>query len=153
MSWTCLRVKLDDVMFVSSLVRLRTLDLSNCSLQLVDGLPLSSLTSLNALYLDYACLNCHLHGHLVDVSPVSSLVALQTLQLVGCGRLTDVSPLSFLTSLTSLDLSKSSQLVNVVPLSSLTSLISLRMCCCNRLGNVSPTIITHLLDQCGPVTE
>ena len=44
-------VELDDVRFVSSLVRLRTLDLSDCSEQLVDVLPLSSLTSLRALYL------------------------------------------------------------------------------------------------------
>ena len=61
--------ELDDVGFVSSLVRLRTLDLSDCSEQLVDVSPLSSLTSLNALYL-----GCDVYGHysqLVDVSPLS----------------------------------------------------------------------------------
>ena len=43
--------KLDDVRFLSSLVRLRILDLSGCSKQLVDVSPLSSLTSLTTLYL------------------------------------------------------------------------------------------------------
>ena len=96
--------ELDDVRFVSSLVRLRTLDLSDCSEQLVDVSPLSSLTSLNALYLGLQC-DVDRYGQLADVSPLSSLVALETLHLVGCEQLIDVSPLSTLTSLTSLDMS------------------------------------------------
>ena len=47
--------ELVDMTFVSSLVRLRTLDLSDCSVQLVDVSPLSLLTSLNAFYLDFTC--------------------------------------------------------------------------------------------------
>ena len=52
--------ELDDVSFVLSLVRLRTLDLSDCSEQLVDVSPLSSLTLLNALYL--GCKHSFCHG-------------------------------------------------------------------------------------------
>ena len=100
--------KLDDVRFVSSLVRLRTLDLSDCSEQLVDVSPLSSLTLLNTLYL--GCVHKDHYSQLTDVSPLSALVALETLHLVGCEQLIDVSPLSTLTSLISLNLSRCSQL-------------------------------------------
>ena len=72
--------ELDDVRFVSSLVRLRTLDLSGCSVQLVDVSPLSLLTSLNALYLG---VDDDQYSQLVDVSPFSALVALETLHVVG----------------------------------------------------------------------
>ena len=75
--------ELDDVKFVSSLVRLRTLNLSGCSEQLVDVSPLSSLTSLNALYLDFTRRDWRHRGHLADVLPLSALVALETLHLVG----------------------------------------------------------------------
>ena len=59
--------ELDDVSFVLSLVRLRTLDLSDCSEQLVDVSPLSSLTLLNALYL--GCKHSFCHRQLADVYP------------------------------------------------------------------------------------
>ena len=52
--------ELDDVGFVSSLVRLRTLNLLDCSAQLVDVSPLSSLPSLKALYLGCGCGVAHL---------------------------------------------------------------------------------------------
>ena len=78
--------ELDDVRFVSSLVRLRTLDLSKCSEQFVDVSPLSSLTSLDALYLGRSQDMWNQSIRVVNVSrsPLSSLVALETLYLVGC---------------------------------------------------------------------
>ena len=73
--------ELDDVSFLSSLVRMRTLELSECSAQLVDVSPLSSLTSLTTLHLRYAYAR---KGQLVDISPLSALVALETLHLIRC---------------------------------------------------------------------
>ena len=114
--------ELDDVRFISSLMRLRTLDLRDCNAQLVYVSPLSPLTSLNAL----GCIDdVGYHSQLVDVSPLSSLVALETLHLVGCVQLSDVSHLTTLTSLTSLNLRFCHQLSDVSPLSALTSLTSL----------------------------
>ena len=124
--------KLTDVSFLSSLVRLRTLDLSECSYQLVDVSP-SSLTPLNAVYLLNAFFR---RSQLADVSPLSGFVALETLRLVGCVRLIDVSPLSSLTSLTSLNLSWCYLLSDVSALSSLTSLTTLDLRYCH-LVNVS----------------
>ena len=125
--------KLDDVRFVSSLVELRTLNLSDCSEQLVDVSPSSSLTLLNTLYL--GCVHEDHYSQLADVSPLSALVALETLHLVGCEQLIDVSPLSTLTSLASLDMSRCGQLRNVSPLSTLTSLISLNLSRCSQLSD------------------
>ena len=128
--------ELDDVRFVSSLVGLRTLDLTNCSGQLVDVSPLSSLTLLNTLYIGFV--HEDHYSQLADVSPLSALVALETLHLVGCEQLIDVSPLSTLTSLASLDMSRCGQLRNVSPLSTLTSLSSLHLSRCSQLSDVAP---------------
>ena len=127
--------ELDDMRFASSLVKLWTLDLSDCSERLVDVSPLSSLTSLHMLYLGCGD-NVGQYTQLVDVMPLSSLVALKTVHLVGCG-LIDVSPLSTLISLTSLDMSWCHQLSNVSPLSSLTSLTSLNLCRIYKLSDGS----------------
>ena len=85
--------------FVSSLVRLRTLDLSGCNKELVEVSPLSSLTSLNALYVDFTRRDKQRRGQLFNVSSISSLAELETLHLVGCEHLIDVSPLSSLACL------------------------------------------------------
>ena len=156
--------KLDDVRFVSSLVKLRTLYLSCCR-RLSDATPLSSLTSLTSL-------NLRLCYQLSDVSPLSSLTSMTSLDLSECGQLSDVSPLSSLTSLTSLNLNYCYQLSDVSPLSSLTSLTSLDMSGCSQLSDLSPlsflnslthldlraclelsdvsTIVPHLFDQLVP---
>ena len=68
--------------FTSSLVRLRTLDLGDCSGQLVDVSLLSSLTLLNALFLDFTRRGIYHLSQLADVSPLSFLVALETLHLI-----------------------------------------------------------------------
>ena len=91
-------LELDDARFVSSLVRLRSLDLSDCSEQLDDVTPLSSLISLNCLSLGKRNDVVFLVSQLVDLSPLSSLVALKTLHLVRCGNVSDLLPLLTLTS-------------------------------------------------------
>ena len=75
---------LDDLRFVSSLVRLQTLNLLDFSAQLADMSLLSSLTSLNALYLGCGDDTDSNNSQLVDVLPLSVLAALETLYLVGC---------------------------------------------------------------------
>ena len=141
--------KLDDVRFISSLMRLRTLDLSGCSKQLVDVSPLLSLTSLTALYLDFTHRD-YRGSQLTDVSSLSALLALETLHLVGCGRLVDVSPLSTLASLTTLNLRRCSQLSNVSPLSSLTSLTSFEPVWLWSVEQCITLVILYLLNQLGP---
>ena len=103
--------KLEDVRFVSSLVSLRTLDLSDCSDQLVDVSPLSSVISLTSLKLH----NCR---KLNNLAPLSTLTSLTNLHLRCCGELCDVSLLLTLTSLTNLDLSWCEQLLDVSPVKS-----------------------------------
>ena len=137
--------ELDNVRFVSSLVRLRTLDLSDCSEQLVDVSPLSSLTSLTALYLNFTRSGVRRRGHLADVSPLSVLVTLQTLHLAGCEQLNVLSPLSTLTSLISLDMSRCDQLNSVSPLSSLNSLTNLNLSNSYHMSDMSPlSVLTRL---------
>jgi len=164
--------ELGNMRFVSSLVRLRTLDLSNCSEQLVDLSPLSSLTSLTSLNLHHRC------GQQSNVSILSTLTSLASLNLsivllsaaqfissivphrldqLGPGLvwsaeqlalsslssldqrcyISDLTPLSHLTSLTSLNLSECRHLRNVSPLSSLTSLTSLNLRYCLQVNDVS----------------
>ena len=157
--------ELTDVRFISLLVRLRILDLRVCNEQLVDVSPLSSLTSLTALYL--SCSEDGGQRQLVDVSFVSFLTSLaslnmpyriEELDLVGCEKLIDVSPLSSLTSLASLYMPYCSQLSEVSPLSSLTSLTSLNLAECDQLSDVSPlwslTSLTSLdLSWCNQLND
>ena len=56
--------ELDEVKFLSSLVSLRTLDLLDCSEQIVDVSPLSSLISLKALHL-----GCSVPHHFDQLEP------------------------------------------------------------------------------------
>ena len=79
--------ELDDVQCISSLVRLRTLDLSGC-------IAPSSLTPMQEFFSrrgPWAAVPIR-RGQLADVSPLSSLLALETLHLVGCEQLAGPSP-------------------------------------------------------------
>ncbi|HNI45372.1 MAG TPA: COR domain-containing protein, partial [Chitinophagales bacterium] len=76
-------------------------------------------------------------NHLTDVSPLSGLAALTTLDLDN-NHLTDVSPLSGLAALTTLRL-HNNQLMDVSPLSSLSALTTLYLHN-NQLTDVSPLL-------------
>jgi Leucine-rich repeat (LRR) protein len=75
---------------------------------------------------------------LTDVSPLSRLTQLTSLDLGGCKSLTDVGPLSGLTQLMSLDLSSCESLTDVGPLSGLMQLTSLDLGGCKSLTDVGP---------------
>lgn len=143
--------KLDDARFVSSLVRLRSLDLSDCSEQLDDVTPLSSLISLNCLSLGKRNDVVFLVSQLVDLSPLSSLVALKTLHLVRCGKVSDLLPLSTLTSLTSLDFRQmllAERCVTSVLPHLPDQLEPVRVSSVERCVN---SVVSHLLDEVEPV--
>jgi len=59
---------------------------------------------------------------LSDISPLSGLTGLTSLDLSGCDQLTDLSPLANLTNLTSLDLAGCSKIADLSPLADLVRL-------------------------------
>jgi internalin A len=83
---------------------------------------------------------------LTDLSVLSGLTALTSLDLSYCGRLTDLSVLSGLTALTSLNLSGCEQLADLSVLSGLTALTSLLLNGCCEVTNFAPLrpMLDHL---------
>ncbi len=79
---------------------------------------------------------------LSDVSPLSGLDALQTLDLSSCQGLSDVSPLSVLDALQTLNLGNTG-LSDVSPLSGLVALQTLDLSSCQGLTDVSPLMDLH----------
>ena len=99
------------------------------------NLPLSNMEAVRALP-QLTSLRLHSKS-LTDVSVVSGLTHLTSLNLSGCESLTDVSALSWLTHLTSLDLSRCESLTDVSVVSGLTHLTSLDLGHCNWRTDVS----------------
>ena len=153
LSWCDL---LSDVAALSFLTSLTSLNLSWCD-QLSDVAALSPhLFNKFELVLRpakrcFTSIEPHLLGQLVlsccqgsNISPLSSLISLTSLNLCGSGQLSDVAPLSFLTSLTNLSLGGCSQLRDVSPLLALTSLTILDLWRCDQLSDVSS--LSYLLE-------
>lgn len=96
--------------------------------------PLSNLTGLTSLDLR----GCN---QITDLSPLSNLINLSSLNLAGCDKISDIYPLAHLTNLTWLDLSAwdlDSPLSDLSPLSALTQLKSLNLRLRQNVSDLTP---------------
>lgn len=96
--------------------------------------PLSGLTGLASLNLS----GCN---QITNLSPLASLTNLTSLNLAGCDSITDLSPLANLSNLESLDLSAwdgDTKLSDLSPLSSLTALRTLNLRLRMNVSDLSP---------------
>ena len=124
---------------------LETLVVRYQSIDMADGdalAPLANLTNLQTLQLDISLYDSN--GDPVDISSLSRLTNLTTLDLPGC-HIENLSPLSGLTNLTHLNL-RQNQISSISSLSGLTNLTILNLSD-NRISSVSPlSRLTSLTD-------
>jgi Leucine-rich repeat (LRR) protein len=100
-------------------------------------IPLTDLSALSGLK-SLSSLDLGSFRELTDLAPLSGLKALASLGLSDCEKLTDLRPLSGLASLASLDLSRCYELTDLGPLSGLSSLSSLGLRGCSTLTDLGP---------------
>ncbi|WP_161967152.1 leucine-rich repeat domain-containing protein [Fimbriiglobus ruber] len=117
--------------------------------KVIDLSPLSELTALTTLDLSETGVS--------DVGPLSELSALTTLNLYECRGVSDVGPLAELTALTTLDLSYTG-VSDVGPLAELSALTTLNLSGCTGVSDVGPlaelTALTTLnLSWCTGVSD
>ena len=121
--------QIQDIMPLSGLTRLKSLDLSNN--QIIDISALSGLTALETLIL--------YNNQIADISALSGLSNLTSLDIEH-NKITDITPLSVLTNLKSLELS-SNPIADTSALSTLTDLESLTL---SRVGLTTIPVLTNL---------
>ena len=112
--------------------------------------PISRFSFLTDLALDI--------NSLVDISALSGLSSLTTLNLSGCKFLSDIRPLRDLTSLISLDLNGCESLSDISALSGLSSLTWLNLGLCTTLTEISAirgliSLTSLILDRCRSLTD
>lgn len=108
-----------DIGWVKGLTELRSLNLRNNNIS--DTASLEGLTKLTHLYLSENPLTDE------DLVPIGKLTNLEQLSLYDLKKITDVSPLAKLSKLTFLHIGHNSKLKNVKPLTSLKKLVYLRL--------------------------
>ena len=90
---------------------------------------LSGLTCLHTLNLSYC-------SNIAEFSPLAGLTALRSLNMQGCRSVTDLAPLAGLTALQSLNLSGCTNVIDLNPLAGLTALQSLNLSGCTSVTNL-----------------
>ena len=98
---------------------------------LKDLTPLTSLKELESLNLAFS-------KDLVDLVPIAGLTTLRILNLEGCTSLSDLSPLTSLTALQSLKMDRCVSFAELGPLASLFSLQKLEFYNCELLADLAP---------------
>jgi Leucine-rich repeat (LRR) protein len=136
---------------LAALPQLETMSLTRMR---IANLPaISGFVGLRELVLRH----CVAWGVCDDLSPLSTLIGLESLKLVDC-RLSNLRPIGGLTQLKHLDLGASYSLSNLSPLSSLTGISSLEMYSCGKVTSLAPlSTLTGLsrlnISECKAVTS
>jgi internalin A len=137
--------------------QLRELDLIGCT-ELIDIELVGALTALESLAIRRDPDDWYTASKVPDISALSALAQLTSLDLSGCPSLTNVSVLQGLTGLQTLDLSWCDALTDVSVLQGLTGLQTLDLSGCGALTEVSGLqgltgLQTLGLSGCGALTD
>lgn len=102
-----------------------------CYTSITDLTPLTNLAQLSSLDL-------HDCKGVDDITPLARLIQLQSLWLDGCAGVTDLTPLAHLPQMKSLNLSNCTAAGDLSPLAQLTMLESLHLKGCTRVTDLAP---------------